>query len=131
MGRKDKLRKEKKNKKETIKKIQLYTKQERQQKITNMRIELSMLDMDHVITDQIKQSMNNFVETGNTTEIEHPLEQYGRTLIIKLYNDKSLNSFMNLRFDYSPVSSGNPDDPVVKFNNRLQELKDQGFELTH
>lgn len=115
------------NKKNKIKnkKVTLFTKEERNKTITNIMMQLSMLDIANVVTKDLMKEISDYIENGTTKEIDFPLKEYGRTLVIRLYNDKNLKTFMNLRVDGPTPQT----KEIQALNKRIQELKDQGLKL--
>ena len=118
----------KKKVKKDLKPPKLYTEAQRHQKVTNIMLEISMLDITQVITPEIRAIFDKYVKTGETQEHEFPLPQFGRTLVIKLYNDKKVHSFVNLRYDLKEGENVEGED-VQKFKERVGELEEQGYKL--
>lgn len=117
----------KKGKKEKV--VKLYTEAQRQQKVTNIMLEVSMLDITNIITSDIRQIFDKYIKTGETQEHEFPMPQYGRTFVIKLNNDKKLPSFVNLRYDLKNAANDDGEE-MQKFNERLEKLGEEGYKLS-
>lgn len=114
-----------KNNKIKNKKSVLFTKDERNKTITNMMMQLSMLDIAHVVTKDLMKEISDYIENGTTKEIDFSLKEYGRTLVIRLYNNKNMKTFMNLRVDGPTPQT----KEIQSLNKRIQELKESGFKL--
>lgn len=81
------------------KKQKLYTKEQRKEKVKNLLLDVVRIKMGHIITDEMKQLMSNWIETGQTVEHSYKLIRYNRTLEMRLDNDKKKATYINLRLD--------------------------------
>ena len=99
-----------------------YTEQERQRKITNIYLQLMQIQMDHVLTAEIKQGLHEFIKNG--TEYHHVMElpAYSRVLKINFVNDKKKDAHngMHLQFRKISIDNGDPKNPLNQLN-KLQE----------
>lgn len=92
------------------KKIKLYTKKEREQKITSILLQIASMDLLNILSDEIKIILQNWIDTGNTIEKDIPLYQFDRIMIIRLYNDKKKTTFINLKYNKKQEN-------IIKENN--------------
>lgn len=74
-----------------------YTKKERKIKITNIMLELIASDMIHILTQDTKDEIQKYINTGETIELDIDLPIYSRILEIRLYNDKKLDTHFALK----------------------------------
>lgn len=102
----------------TKKKIQLYTAQERKDKISTILMQIATMELSNIITKDVKKLLQNWIDTGETTEKDIPLAQYGRTMLIRLYNDKKANTFINLKHNKVNVKDNRL--------NRMQDMTEEG-----
>jgi len=103
---------------EASKIITLYTKQERERKITNIMLQLAELKFDHVLTPEVKKLLFDYINTGEDLIYSLDLPEYSRTLEINLTNDKSLDKYNSvaLKFKKVVVDEDNKDNPINKLN---------------
>ena len=78
------------------KKIKLMTKQEREKKVTNIMLELAMINMTDIIDSKTRVKMHNYMENGKDCVIDVPLTNLSKKLIIRLHNNKKKKSFLKL-----------------------------------
>ena len=103
MGKKGKrsrkAKKANKLKQDTVMNKGLFTKNERHTKVSNIYMQVMMEDMWHVIKQELRDQIQQYVDTGKTVEYELPLPRYSRTLQVRLYNDKSKESFVCFKYN--------------------------------
>ena len=86
-----------KNKKKVIK---YYTRKERHQKVTNILLQVAMEDMNHVLDEETRNGMFKWIEEGGDYIKDIQLPQYTRTMQIRLHDNKSLETFVCLKYNH-------------------------------
>ena len=109
-----------KKKKKIIKCPKLYTKEERQAKISAILMQIVTMELSNIINDDIRQLLQKWIDTGETVEKDIPLKQYGRTMLIRLYNDKKITTYINLKHNTINVKD---DDGRL---NEMQKMTEEG-----
>jgi len=111
-----------KNKKQ--KKVVPYTEDERNKKIAKIMLQLITLNVDHVITDEIRENINIFIKTGKEYHTSLELPTYSRTLEVNLVNDKNKGTDMKLLFKKIRVKNEDDAHPINKLNILQETLFD-------
>ncbi len=96
----------------------LYTEAERSRKISRIMLQLSTLNIEHVLSDEVTKNIHNFIKTGQDYNTTIDLPTYSRVLEISLNNDKSKKTYMNLSFKKIRVADENNS---INELNKLQE----------
>ena len=110
----------KKNKKE--KTIQLYTESERNNKITKILMQMATLNLDHVITTEIRSHIMEYIKKGKEYCEIIDLPQYSREMVINLFNDKNKQTFINLKFKKIRIDNENDKNPINKLNTLQEDM---------
>jgi hypothetical protein len=109
----------------------LYTEGERQQKITNIMLEMAMLDFQKYLTDEQNSEMRAlftiYIKSGRDVEKDIRLPNIGRIIVMRLYNDKGKKSFINLKSTEEKVDD---EKGANEFNKTINDLKEKGTDLT-
>ena len=115
---KGKLRKAAKLNREPV----AYTRAERNAKVTKILIQLMQIQMDHVLTDDIRKGLDEFIATGESYIYEHYLPQYSRVMQIHFVNDKNKDkeNSINIVFNKIRIEGEGDENPINKLN-ALQE----------
>jgi len=99
------------------KKVVLYNKKEREKKVFSIKMQLIQIDMYQILNDEIKQKIDEYIETGNEYIAEYDLPQYSRKMIINLVNDKNRESYIKLVFKKYTIE----DNEKLNQLNKIQE----------
>jgi hypothetical protein len=101
----NKRKNNKKNKKKKVPTVEtgFYTKAERHSKMSNIMMQIVMEDMNHVLTQEIREGFSKWINEGVDYEHDEELYQYNRTLQIRLYNDKSKETFVCFKYNHVVV----------------------------
>ncbi len=125
MGKKGK---EKKALKEAKKLATMYTEDERRIKISNILLEIAMLGIDGLLTDDIRAMFQIYIKTGKDTEEDYALHKIQRTLVVRIYGSKGKKSYINLK------SSEDKPAPrthsAIEFEKKVNDLKKSGIDLS-
>ncbi len=132
MGRKNRLKEQRKLQKSklvdkgTEYKSIPYTKEEREKKWNKIFMQLMHMEIDHVLTSDVKKNINDFVESGKEYHEEIELPEYSRIMIINFVNDKKKDkeNCINLRFKKIRIENEGSDNPI----NELNELQEHMFD---
>jgi hypothetical protein len=79
-------------------KVVPYNERERNSKILNLVLQINEMKMGHVLTNDIRKRMDEFVKNGTTYIDTIDLPSYGRELVINLVNDKHQATFINFKY---------------------------------
>lgn len=101
-----------------------YTKAERESKISKVKIQLMQIDMYHVLTDEAKAGLKEFIDSGKDYCKEINLPQYSRILIINFVNDKNKDSenMFHLKFNKIRIEGVGDEHPINKLNKAQEEM---------
>ena len=113
-------KKEKKGQKEYV--PTPYTKDERERKITLIKLQLVDLNMYSVLTPEVHQSISDFIQSGKECDMEVDLPMYSRILVVHLVNDKKKQTYINLKFKKIRVE-GEDNNNI----NKLNEIQEKMF----
>jgi hypothetical protein len=111
-----------KNKKIKVKEPIPYTEAERSRKITTILIQLSQLNLEHVLTEEMHHHIQTFIKTGKSYDEILDLPQYSRTLEIHLENDKRQQTYINIKFNKIRIEGEGDKNPINKLNTIQEEL---------
>ncbi len=110
-------------KKKGKKKVKLpipYTESERNKKVMSIMMQINDVKMEHVITPEIRQNLNEFVKNGTEYSDTIPIPEYGRELVIYFVNNKRIESYINFRFIKVRIPDEGDENPINKLN-KIQE----------
>lgn len=93
MGKKRKFQ----NKKIIIDSQQFYTENERNKMITAFMFKLMEANMSHILTNDIRTNIFEFIKKGVPYSTELNLPEYGNILEIQLNNDKNKENSINFK----------------------------------
>lgn len=119
MGKKNRLKRERKNKEP--KPPIPYNESERNKKIVGIMFQLSGKDMTEIITPEIRQAFDKFIKTGESYYTKIYLPEYGRYLEVNLVNNKREATFVKFLFNRIRVD-GEEDNPINQLNKIQEEI---------
>ena len=99
-----------------------YTESERNIKWTSIKIQLAQLNLEHVLRDEDKIGINNFIKKGQDYVTTLDLPVYSRVMEINFYNDKKKKTGINLKFNKIRVMGESDDNPINKLNKIQEEI---------
>lgn len=101
-----------------------YTESERSKKITMIMFKLSTMDMAQELTPEIRSNFQKFIKEGTEYETELDLPQFGKTLQIKLVNDKRRDkeNYVKFIFKRIRVEGEGEENPINKLNKLQEEI---------
>lgn len=103
MGKKGKRSRKAKQVKSTnkndSKSSNLFTEAERNAKVSKIYMQVMMENMWHVIRQDLRDQIQEYIKTGKTVKYDLPLPRYTRTLQVRLYNDKNIESFICFKYN--------------------------------
>jgi len=102
-------------------KIRPYTKQERERKIFAIRFQLIELNMNHILTDDIKKNIDRFITEGTEYYKEVFLPEYSRLLKINLVNDKNQETYIKLEFQKVRITEEGDNNLINKINREHEQ----------
>lgn len=103
-----------------------HTWSDRDEQSNKLVEQLTALDVYKHLPPDFDQKMTNHTVTGDTWESDYPLEEVGRTLEIRFYNEKSKHSYSNLRNTASTTSNEKQQRGYDRLEHKLQEVRDSG-----
>lgn len=120
MGKKGKrARKAKSN----VKPSNLFTKDERNSKVSKIYMQVMMEDMWHVIKPELRDLVQKYIDYGESVEYDLPLPRYTRTLQVRLYNEKDKDSFICFKYNRVTVEDGEKDsNPLNAQREKLDQI---------
>ena len=85
-------------------------------------LQLININFYHIISDEVKCKINNFIKNGETyiDEIEFP--EYSRIMHINLINNKNEKTFIKLSFKKIRLPEENDDHPINELNKMQEDL---------
>jgi hypothetical protein len=98
-----------------------YKKSERLSKIANIFKQLLEYKMDHVLTNEIVDGINEFKTNGTEYHTELELPEYGRTLVVDFVNDKRLDQDNAITFRFQKIRVEG-DDKINELNSLQESL---------
>jgi uncharacterized protein Smg (DUF494 family) len=102
-----------------------YTRNERNNIVTEFYMNLANLDMMSIVTQEMRTILNDYVDNGTEYERNFQLADYQRSLVMRLYNNKNKKSFVNLA--QNDVVEASEDSTVGKLRKKIEDLKSQGL----
>lgn len=100
-----------------------YSQQERKDKMFKIKMQLIQLDMEHVLTDENKKAIDEFIKTGKEYNVSVDLPQFSRTMDIVLINDKRKQMGINFKFYKIRIpDEDNEKNPINKLNILQEEI---------
>ena len=121
MGKKNRIKNAKDTMDEQIKCIP-YTEQERSKKITGIMLQLSSIDMSHVLTREIHDAIQKFIKTGESYNAKIDLPAYGRIMEINFVNNKKEETYIKFLFKRIRVDGEGNENPINKLNKIQEEI---------
>ena len=127
MGGNRRDRRDRKNKK--VKLPRPFTEEQRNKKVMSIYMQLMNINILHVLTNEIKSKIDNFIKTGEPYSAILDLPEYSRVLEINFINDmnKQHENYIRLKFKRIRVE-GDENNPINKLN-KIQEglFNDTGY----
>lgn len=99
-----------------------YTESERNKKILCLTLQMTGIHMDHVLTPEIKQNMNNFIKTGEPYNVIVKLPEYSREMEINLVNDRNQSSHIKFKFIKIRIPDEGDNNPINQLNKIQEEI---------
>ena len=136
LGKKELKRLKRKEEKNASKGITRgYSESDRQKIVTEFYVSVGNLNIMHIVTDQIKTILDDYVKTGKEYDLAIPIPEYQRTLIMKLYNTRNEKTYINFQqektvTEYGAKVGNYTSGPVGQFRRTVDQLKKQGIDYS-
>lgn len=117
-------KKNKKNKKKQKNMIgpKPYTESERNAKMTAITFQMLQMNISHLVTDDLKKHMTEFIKHGTAYQEKIDLPEYSRIMNVNFINDKGQETFIKLAFKKIRVEGEGDENPINKLNKLQEEL---------
>lgn len=115
-----------------------HTEAERNRLYTGLMLQMSELKITEALSDdamkRIKVIFNLYIKTGKEQEHDIDIPLLGRTMIIRLYNNVSKKSYINLKrndevFDHREEFDRKQVDKITEFNSIVDKLENNNKKL--
>jgi hypothetical protein len=112
-----------------------YVESDRQKIVTEFYMSISNLNISHIITADIKKMLADYVANGTEYDTVIPIPDYGRSLVIKLYNTRNKKTYINFQqestvTEYGEKKGNYTTGPIGEFRKKVDQLKKQGIDYT-
>lgn len=104
----------------------LYNEQERSKQVNELIEQLLSLEVYSYLPSSFIERLRNHVSTGETIEEDYPIDEVGRTLEVRLYNERYKGSHTNFRNSDKLIKSEQQMQGYKKLEERMQEMSRLG-----
>lgn len=106
--------------------IALHSFESRDEQASNLTEQLKAIEVYDYLPNEFHLKLANHTVTGETWEADYPIEQVGRTLEVRFYNDKSKHSYSNFRNTASTTRDEKQQRGYDRLEAKLKEVRDAG-----